>query len=71
VSAVADVGGAAVHVEELIKRALKFVLCASLARQYDLTSQRGKRTFGKLRLFGVLCGLYFWLFFGSILLESI
>jgi hypothetical protein len=52
VDVISDVGGS--DLEELIKRSMKFLLAANVARELNLSGQSGKRGFGNLLLFEVI-----------------
>lgn len=52
-----DNGGS--DLREFIRRNMKFIFGYELARNFNVTGQRGKRAFKSLKLYDVLYGMYF------------
>jgi hypothetical protein len=52
VDVLSDIGGN--DLDEVVKRTMKFLLAANVARELNLSGQSGKRSFGKLLLFEIM-----------------
>lgn len=52
----ADKGGHSL--EELVKRAMKYLMSDELARTYNVTGQFGKSSFQKTKMFVAMSGMY-------------